>query len=207
MILLEIGQCGIQVGQPLNGLLPQQQFLPLLLDTERKTLQGPHGIKLDSSGRGNNWAHGYSESISLDYFRNCVEKQARFKGACFLHSVAGGTGSGLGSRLLQDIRDEYPKACLISFPILPFVSGETAVQHYNQTLSLSWMQRYSDMICFFSNDQLYHSVSKQLQLYNSKSSQVKLQDLNECISQALAGLFLPQTPVCHNELSQKLSIA
>jgi len=31
------------------------------------------------------------------------------EGFCFIHSITGGTGSGMGSFLLEKINDRYPK--------------------------------------------------------------------------------------------------
>lgn len=44
-------------------------------------------------------------------------------------------------RLLEDIRDFYPKNFILSCPVMPFESGETALQNYNALMSLTWMQR------------------------------------------------------------------
>lgn len=60
----------------------------------------------DVSGAGNNWAHGhhhygpqYGDSI-MDLFRMEAEQCDSLQGALLLHSLGGGTGSGLGSYLL-----------------------------------------------------------------------------------------------------------
>lgn len=67
------------------------------------------------SGAGNNWAHGFVEygDQYLPAIRNKIRKEAE---ACdslqsFLvtHSLGGGTGSGLGSRVLEALAEDYPK--------------------------------------------------------------------------------------------------
>ena len=77
-------------------------------------------MRLDSCGRGNNWAHGYTETKGLDAISNAlrrlVEQESRFNGTMILSSVAGGTGSGLGSRMLEDISQDYPKKHIINCP-------------------------------------------------------------------------------------------
>ena len=41
-----------------------------------------------------------------------------------LHSTSGGTGSGLGSRLLTSLRSLYPKSPIVTLSVLPFSSGK-----------------------------------------------------------------------------------
>jgi hypothetical protein len=44
-----------------------------------------------------------------------------------MQSVSGGTGSGLGSRLLERIRDAYPKHFLLTVAVTPFMVCRTLV--------------------------------------------------------------------------------
>jgi hypothetical protein len=48
-------------------------------------------LTLDGSGRGNNWAHGYTESAGLDAisdeYRKVVEQDSRLGGTMMLSSV------------------------------------------------------------------------------------------------------------------------
>ena len=54
------------------------------------------------------------------------------------------------------------------------------------------VNRFSDMICMASNDDLLHTVSKQRELgRKDKSRSVGLDELNEYVAQGLAGLLLP----------------
>ncbi len=76
--------------------------------------------------------------------------------ACItMHSVSGGTGSGLGSRISEDLRDMFGwKQALLHMAITPIVSGEIALQHYNSALTLSRLQEVSDAIWLCSNDDI-----------------------------------------------------
>jgi len=53
--------------------------------------------------------------------------------------MAGGTGSGLGSRFLENMRDEYPSTYLTAAVVYPVGSGESPLQHYNCLLSTSYL--------------------------------------------------------------------
>ncbi|KAJ3154549.1 hypothetical protein HDU86_004678 [Geranomyces michiganensis] len=225
MIVLQIGQCGIQIGQQLFNILEQEDkskdtvqfplstFRQTIIDTERKTWRKHQRagqkqkfpttyIDNGTSGRGNNWAHGYWEISQLDSILDTLRRETEassngYDGCLMVHSVAGGTGSGLGSRVAEEMRDAYPKNYLSTCAVLPFVAGDTALQHYNSLLSLGWAQRYSDMVAIFSNDAVMNTVSRQAGLVaqGPKAAPIKLDTLNEYIAHCIAGLVLPTTPV------------
>ncbi|KAJ3257941.1 hypothetical protein HDU77_002475 [Chytriomyces hyalinus] len=211
MLLVEVGQCGIQVGQTLVQLLSSDvQLDETLVDTERKTWlsieQSNRRVVVDAgaTGRGNNWAHGYSDDLgadkTLEAVRKCFESGASSdRNLMLTHSIAGGTGSGLGSRITEEVRDAYPKHFIWNCVISPFASGETALQHYNSLLSLSSLQMSSDMISIFSNDVLMGSIAKQHSLYKSKGdSKISISELNQQIALTLAGVLLPTCPIVSN---------
>ena len=121
---------------------------------------------VEDSGRGNNWALGYYgprrgngivdsameafrrqlEGISVHEraCRACVPLTLRvllvsdaYRGGFVYHSLCGGTGAGLGSRLMEEMRDDLPRSPLASTTVLPFSVGELPLQHYNATLCWS----------------------------------------------------------------------
>lgn len=60
----------------------------------------------------------------------------------------GGTGSGLGSFLTEEIKEVFGPVTLANFVIWPRMTGEVAVQSYNSMLSLSHLQGYlTYLIC------------------------------------------------------------
>lgn len=75
----------------------------------------------NSSGRGNNWALGYDIEFkefkqekslvqeAFDKLENFIEKCDFIKGFIFIHSMYGGTGSGVTTRMIEMLRDEFPK--------------------------------------------------------------------------------------------------
>jgi hypothetical protein len=48
-----------------------------------------------------------------------------------IHSIAGGTGSGLGSKIMEKFKEEYGKAKLVNVVVWPHPKGETPLQNYN----------------------------------------------------------------------------
>ena len=62
---------------------------------------------------------------AMEALRKEVERSDFFLGMVLVHSLAGGTGSGLGSRLVEEYRDTFGKSYLMSASIWPNSSGET----------------------------------------------------------------------------------
>ena len=65
-----------------------------------------------------------------------------FSNILMVHSLCGGTGGGLGSRLLETLRGEFRLENIISCVVAPFISGDTPLQHYNALLSLTSLQKW-----------------------------------------------------------------
>ena len=85
----------------------------------------------------------------MEQLRKEVERADFFLGMVMVHSLAGGTGSGLGSRLIESYRDNFGKAYLMTASIWPNMSGETPLQHYNTCFSLSHLQKNADAVLLF----------------------------------------------------------
>jgi tubulin gamma len=97
----------------------------------------PGNLIFSENGRGNNWALGYSKTYkespsektlcerALESLRKEAESADYFLGTVMTHSLAGGTGSGLGSRLLEEYKDTFGKAYLMTVSIWPNPAGET----------------------------------------------------------------------------------
>ncbi|PRP84582.1 hypothetical protein PROFUN_09255 [Planoprotostelium fungivorum] len=140
-------------------------------------------------------------STTMDAIRREAEAADFFSGVVMTHSIAGGTGSGLGSHLVEDIKDQYPHHPLLSVSIAPFQGGgETPLQSYNSLLTLTWLQQYTDGIILFQNGQLMKSLSSIFAKTNPSNVDAKgqyrlsLSEVNLYIANAMAGLFLPTAP-------------
>ena len=97
-----------------------------------------------------------------------------------IHSIAGGTGSGLGSRLMETYKDEFEGAKLVNVVVWPTPSGETPLQNYNSWFTTSFLQKYSDAVVIFENEGMIKSIPK---LINGKKIQsVSMKNINEYIS-------------------------
>ena len=76
----------------------------------------------------------------IDFTQN-VLSWFSLQGTIVVHSLTGGTGSGLAAHLAERIRDTYPLAHVMSVAVSPHSSGDSPLQHYNSLLSLASLQR------------------------------------------------------------------
>lgn len=65
-----------------------------------------------------------------------------------LHSIAGGTGSGLGSFLLERLNDRYPKKLIQTYSVFPNSEevSDVVVQPYNSMLTLKRLTNNADSV-------------------------------------------------------------
>ncbi len=112
----------------------------------------------DKDGSGNNWACGYNNAGSihkekvLSKLRHLMEKEDGLDKINFIHSLSGGTGSGLGSKLLEVFKDEFGQIQLDSYLIGPSLCGEIPLQNYNTIFSLSNALDFASNVFVFQND-------------------------------------------------------
>lgn len=118
-------------------------------------------LSTEGGGAGNNWGHGYyaGKSTGGDVME-MVQREAEgcdFLETFFLlHSIAGGTGSGFGSLLLEQMRDEFPKKIIQAYSIFPNndESSDVVVQPYNSMLTLQRLVEHCDSIIVMDNSAL-----------------------------------------------------
>ena len=69
-----------------------------------------------------------------------------------LHSIAGGTGSGLGSFLLERLNDRFPKKLIQTYSVFPsHDSGDVVVQPYNSLLAMKRLTNHADSVVVLDN--------------------------------------------------------
>ncbi|KFD71151.1 hypothetical protein M514_05007 [Trichuris suis] len=109
----------------------------------------PDSFIAGSEGTGNNWAKGFHTDGSelLDNIFDVVRREAEncdcLQGFQVSHSLGGGTGSGLGTRIIGNLREEYPDAMVASFSVTPSPKvSEAVVEPYNATLAVEQLVVY-----------------------------------------------------------------
>lgn len=81
-----------------------------------------------------------------------------------LHSIAGGTGSGLGSFLLERLNDRFPKKIIQTYSVFPDTTnaGDVVVHPYNSLLSMRRLTQNADSVVVLDNGALSHIAADRL---------------------------------------------
>lgn len=142
------------------------------------------------NGAGNNFAKGYfTEGAELmdgilDLTRMEAENSDCLQGFQMVHSIGGGTGSGLGSILLQRLKDEYPGRIIQTSSVIPSPKvSEAVVEPYNAILSFKEMIESSDETICVDNEALFNIC-----VNNLRMGVPSYEDMNYIISYAMSGL-------------------
>ncbi|KAK8071179.1 Tubulin gamma chain [Apiospora hydei] len=136
---------GIQTGPYKNIYNPENFFV------------GKNGI-----GAGNNWGDGYQTGeLVHEEIMEMIDREAdgsdSLEGFMLLHSIAGGTGSGLGSFLLERMNDRFPKKIIQTYSVFPdtTATGDNVVVHpYNSILAMRRLTQNADSVVVLDNGAL-----------------------------------------------------
>lgn len=86
------------------------------------------------------------------------------QGFMMLHSIAGGTGSGLGSFLLERLNDQFPKKIIQTYSVFPDTTnaGDVVVHPYNSILSMRRLTQNADSVVVLDNGALSRIAADRL---------------------------------------------
>jgi tubulin gamma len=149
-----------------------EHYVPraLLIDLEprvvNKIYSGPYKelfnpenlfIASDGGGAGNNWASGFRqgeehEEQVIDMIDREADGSDSLEGFVVTHSIAGGTGSGMGSYLLERLNDHYPKKLIQTYSVFPNwdeSQSDVVVQPYNSVLTLKRLCLHADCVVVY----------------------------------------------------------
>ncbi|XP_072264876.1 tubulin epsilon chain isoform X2 [Pyxicephalus adspersus] len=156
----------------------------VLIDMEEgvvnEILQGPLRDLFDSkqlitdvSGSGNNWAVGH-KLYGSQYREHIVENLRRTAEQCdclqcffVIHSMGGGTGSGLGTFVLSVLEDEYPEVYRFVTSVYPSTEDDVITSPYNSVLAMKELTDHADCVLPIENQSLVDIVNKIVQMANS----------------------------------------
>lgn len=163
------------------------------------------------SGRGSNWSHGYRQpgepgggnhggdadrtllKRALAAVRREVERSPSAPDILLVHGLAGGTGGGLGCRLLEELRHEYGElfiACAAFAPRAPS-SDTSLLAPLGTIMGVQFLQRYADAVLLFQNGELVAALERQERQAGVSLPRISLPDVNKAVGLALAGCLLP----------------
>lgn len=150
---------------------------PRVINTIKNTqfgkLYNPENIFLhrDGGGAGNIWTAGYNcgttiEETLFDIIDREAEGSDSLEGFLVCHSIAGGTGSGLGSYMLEKLAERFPKKLIQTYSVFPNQdnSSDVVVQPYNCMLTLKRLILNADSVVVLDNTALERIATDRLQL-------------------------------------------
>lgn len=116
-----------------------------------------------------------------------------------LHSIAGGTGSGLGSFLLERLNDRFPKKIIQTYSVFPDTtnSGDVVVHPYNSMLTMRRLTQNADSVVVLDNGALAHIAADRLHL-----QEPSFQQTNQLVSTVMSAstTTLRYPGYMHNDL-------
>ncbi|KAL0232353.1 hypothetical protein PCE1_002694 [Barthelona sp. PCE] len=192
------------------------QWVPrcILVDKEPKVIESALEMGLnikhfvyEQGGSSNNWAHGFiHQESTLTVQRVCDEvdyiRRMGFLGHLhIIHSLAGGTGGGFGSKLIFELHRYLPNAMLHSYCILPMMHPfrELTLQSMNSALTLSYCFEYCSSVCMFPNDvisKLLNNISR-INPHLEVPDKLELGHINDIIAHAVFQLVYPLKDCIH----------
>lgn len=141
-------------------------------------------VSSDGGGAANQWVEGYlNGKRNLETVSDMIDRELdsceNLEGFQLAHSVAGGTGSGFGSLLLEMLSDRYGKKLIQTYSV--FGASEVVVQPYNTILTLKRLIQNSDANIVFDNASL-NSIA----VNNLKVESPSYNEMNKLISTVMS---------------------
>lgn len=143
-------------------------------------------------GSGNNWANGFFnhgpsiETNIIEIVNKLTERIDFVDSIILINSLAGGTGSGLGSYVNIVLKDYFPTINLFNISVWPHNTGEVVVNSYNTLLSISESYKVSDIMSIINNQEIY-DICRDIH----KIKKIGFDNLNQIISNHIISTILP----------------
>uniref|UniRef100_A0A3P9HWC3 Tubulin, epsilon 1 n=1 Tax=Oryzias latipes TaxID=8090 RepID=A0A3P9HWC3_ORYLA len=160
-----------------GGQIQHLKARAVLVDMEEgvisQILQGPLRELFDSaqlltdvSGSGNNWATGHMtygsvyRELIVDKLRKAAELCDCLQCFFLIHSLGGGTGSGLGTRVLGLLEEEFPGVSRIVTSMFPSAEDDVITSPYNSVLAMRELTEHAHCVLPVENQSLMDIVQK-----------------------------------------------
>jgi len=169
---------------------------PSVIDSIRNTstykaLHHPSNLLSGAEDAANNFARGHY-TVGKDMIERVVDRMRKLTEACdslqgfmIFNSVGGGTGSGLGSLVMERLSvDHGKKKCKLGFTVYPSPDCATSVvEPYNSVLSTHALLEHNDVTVVLDNEAIYDICKRRL-----KSDKPTYTNLNRIIAQVISSL-------------------
>jgi len=155
-----------------------------------KQLFHPETLLRGSEDAANNYARGHytvgKELIgkTLDVIRLQADRCSNIQGFIIYHSFGGGTGSGFGALLLEQLAHDYGKKPKLQFAVYPAPQTSTSVvEPYNAVLSTHSTIEHAECTFLVDNEAVYDICKKNLDIPRPTFSH-----LNRLIAQVVSSV-------------------
>ncbi|CAI9276992.1 unnamed protein product [Lactuca saligna] len=167
---------------------------PTVIDEVRtgtyRQLFHPEQLISGKEDAANNFARGHYTigkeivDLCLDRIRKLADNCTGLQGFLIFHAVGGGTGSGLGSLLLERLSVDYGKKSKLGFTVYPSPQVSTSVvEPYNSVLSTHSLLEHTDVSVLLDNEAIYDICRKSLDIERPTYT-----NLNRLVSQVISSL-------------------
>jgi tubulin epsilon len=173
----------IPVGKPISNLRARSVVIDMEEGVINNLLRSDLGELFDSkqlisdvSGAGNNWAHGHCEygpkyhDEILEKVRYNVEHCDSLQSFFLMHSMGGGTGSGVGTYTLSLLKDYFPEVFRFSTVVYP--EDDVVTGPYNSLLAMSVLTEDADCVLPVDNQALMN-ILQMIEESKKKSKGIK----------------------------------
>lgn len=159
----------------------EPRVINTILASPYAKLYNPENVYLSKhgGGAGNNWAVGFSHGEKLyEEIFDIIDREAdgsdSLEGFVLCHSIAGGTGSGMGSYMLEKLNDRFPKKLIQTYSVFPNLDeiSDVVVQPYNSLLTLKRLTQNADCVVVLDNTALHRIASDRLHIENPTFAQI-----------------------------------
>ncbi|KAK6136949.1 hypothetical protein DH2020_029310 [Rehmannia glutinosa] len=122
--------------------------------------------------------------LCLDRIRKLADNCTGLQGFLVFNAVGGGTGSGLGSLLLERLSVDYGKKSKLGFTVYPSPQVSTSVvEPYNSVLSTHSLLEHTDVAVLLDNEAIYDICRRSLDIERPTYT-----NLNRLVSQVISSL-------------------
>lgn len=162
--------------------------IKMIKNSPYSNIYNPENIFSRNDGASNSWAVGYSLADQYnEELMEMIDREAdgsdSLEGFTLIHSISGGTGSGLGSNLLEKLNDRFPKKLIQTYSVFQSESdsGDVVVYPYNSILTLKRLVLNADAVVVLDNMSLNRIVCDRLDIDSPSYA-----DINSIVSTVMA---------------------
>mmetsp|Transcript_19413 Transcript_19413/g.49172 ORF Transcript_19413/g.49172 Transcript_19413/m.49172 type:complete len:449 (-) Transcript_19413:515-1861(-) len=159
-------------------------------NSKYRQLYHPEQLISGKEDAANNYSRGHYTigkeviEIVLEKIRKLSDNCSGLQGFLIFNSVGGGTGSGLGSLLLERLSIDYGKKSKLAFTVYPSPQVSTAVvEPYNSVLATHSLLEHTDVVVVLDNEAIYEICQKSLNIEKPTYT-----NLNRLIAQVISSI-------------------